>query len=171
MTFSALRFTFYYCTFTDRRGTNMLLWERKCPFYVERKYNSLHKFLSLHTYITDCKQIQWFPIIFFGPSNANYYKESNGTRIRMGKQGLDVVNGQNPLNMNTTVILKTLNLQCTGGIYYCLAVEPIWENFERRVAVELGERREERQPSLLISKHSIPRTFPQLYREFLFIRL
>ena len=68
LTFSLLRFPFYYCTCTDSRGTNMLLWERECPLYVERKYNSLHKFLSLHTYITDSKQIQWFAIKFFGPS-------------------------------------------------------------------------------------------------------
>ena len=97
LTFSPLRFPFYYCTFTDRRGTNMLLWERKCPFYVERKYNSLHKFLSLHTYITDCKQIQWFPINFVGPSNGNYYEESNGTKIMKCTQVLDGEKDQKPL--------------------------------------------------------------------------
>ena len=82
---------------SQTEGTNMLLWERKCPFYVERKYNSLHTFLSLHTYITDCKQIQWFPINFFGPSNANYYKESNGTRIMKCTQVLDGKKDQKPL--------------------------------------------------------------------------
>ena len=97
LTFSLLRFPFYYCTCTDSRGTNMLLWERKCPFYVERKYNSLHKLLILQTYITDCKQIQWFPINFVGPSNGNYYEESNGTKIMKCTQVLDGEKDQKPL--------------------------------------------------------------------------